>query len=104
MFISETPVIITPSSEKFGLAMNGIKGFGYSFSSNVKDMTGDQTPDFAIGAVSSEGKPVALFLRSRPTVGIKPMSIALQTTVIEANQKGNNPCIDVCVLISGIYI
>ena len=105
MFISETPLIIRPSSAKFDLP---IKGFGYSFSSNVKDMTGDQAPNFAIGAVSSEGEPVALLLRSRPTIAIKSMSIASITvdgksTVIEANQKGNNPC-TVCMRFNIIYL
>ena len=71
--------------------MNGIKGFGYSFSSNVKDMNEDQTPDFAIGAVSGEGEHVALFLKSRPTVAIKPISTALPSGVIETNKQGNNP-------------
>ena len=58
-----------------GLGYAGdIMGFGYSFSSNVRDMDGNQTPDFAIGAVSTKGEKIASLLRSKPTVYIKPMS------------------------------
>ena len=63
-----------PSSQQFRQPMTGVKGFGYSFSYNVKDMDGDGTPEFAIGAVSNEGENVALLVRTRPTIYIKPMS------------------------------
>ena len=73
-----------------------IKGFGYSFSANAKDMDDNETPDFAIGAVSNDGDPVALFLRSEPTIAIAPMSTAgLITPLIRPNHNstlGNTNC------------
>ena len=38
-------------------------------------MDGDTTPEFAIGALSADTDPVALLVRSRPTVYIKPDSV-----------------------------
>ena len=75
-----------------GLGYAGdIMGFGYSFSSNMRDMDGNQTPDFAIGAVSTKGKQIASLLRSKPTVYIKPMSkpSANQPNVIDPENLGN---------------
>ena len=68
-----------------------IMGFGYSFSSNVRDMDGNQTPDLAIGAVSTKGEQFASLLRSKPTVYIKPTSkpSANQPNVIDPESLGN---------------
>ena len=68
-----------------------IMGFGYTFSSNVRDMDGNQTPDFAIGAVSTKGEKIASLLRSKPTVYIKPMSkpTVNQPNVIDPENLGN---------------
>ena len=54
-------------------------------------MDGNQTPDFAIGAVSTKGEPIASLLRSKPTVYIKPMSkpSANQPNVIDPENLGN---------------
>ena len=67
-----------------------IMGFGYSFSSNVRDIDGNQTPDFAIGAVSIKSEQIASLLRSKPTVYIKPTSkpSANQTNVIDPESSG----------------
>ena len=75
-------------------------GFGYSFSSNVRDIDGNQTPDFAIGAVSTKGEQMASLLRSKPTVYIKPMSKPSlnQPNVIDPENLGN--CIDLKGILS----
>ena len=54
-------------------------------------MDGNQTPDFAIGAVSTKGEPIASLLLSKPTVYIKPMSkpSANQPNVIDPENLGN---------------
>ena len=97
----ENPIILVPSRQRYsqpidkminGLGYVGdIMGFGYSFSSNVRDMDGNQTPDFAIGAVSTKGEPIASLLLSKPTVYIKPMSkpSANQPNVIDPENLGN---------------
>ena len=38
-------------------------------------MNGDATPEFAIGAVSMDGEPAALLIRSKPTFYINAESI-----------------------------
>ena len=84
-FIVERPITITPRNYEFP-----IKGFGYSFSSNVKDMNGDTTPEFAIGAVSIDGEPVALLVRSKPTIYIKADSKAIMSSnIIDPKNSGN---------------
>ena len=37
-------------------------------------MDGNKAPDLAIGAVSNDGDPVVLYLRSKPTIALKPIS------------------------------
>ena len=81
-----------------------IMGFGYSFSSNVRDMDGNQTPDLAIGAVSTKGEQFASLLRSKPTVYIKPTSkpSANQPNVIDPESLGS--FIDLQGLLSLYFI
>ena len=54
-------------------------------------MDGDTTPEFAIGAVSVDGEPVALLVRSKPTVFImtdsKPTMV---TNIIDPKNSGNS--------------
>jgi hypothetical protein len=88
-FVLETPITITPYAERFGNPVGTIKGFGYSFSSNTKDMNGDQTPEFAIGAVSKDGDHVALLVRSRPTVYIESAGKTFAQSVIDPKVTGN---------------
>ena len=97
----ENPITLVPSPQRYsqpidkminGLGYAGdIMGFGYSFSSNVRDIDGNQTPDFAIGAVSTKGEQIASLLRSKPTVYIKPMSkpSVNQPNVIDPENLGN---------------
>ena len=56
-------------------------------------MDGDETPEFAIGAVSTEGDHVALLVRSRPTVYIKSTGKPIAPPVIDPNNPGNPQCI-----------
>ena len=53
-------------------------------------MDGDTTPEFAIGAVSVDGEPVALLVRSKPTVFIMTDSKpTLVTNIIDPKNSGN---------------
>ena len=86
-FTIELPITITPKN--YG-GFGPIKGFGYSFSSNVKDMDGDATPEFAIGAVSMDGEPAAMLIRSKPTLYINAESIASRYSYsIDPKNTGN---------------
>ena len=110
----ETPITLIPSPQRYSQPMdkmiNGlgyvgdIMGFGYSFSSNVRDIDGNQTPDFAIGAVSTKGEQIASLLRSKPTVYIKPISkpSVNQPNVIDPESLGN--FIDLQGLILSGYV
>ena len=89
ILILESPITVTPSSERFGNPVGTIKGFGYSFSSNTKDMNGDQTPEFAIGAVSRDGDRVALLVRSRPTIYIESAGKTFAPSVIDPSVPGD---------------
>ena len=53
-------------------------------------MNGDTTPEFAIGAVSIDGEPVALLVRSKPTIYIKADSKAVMSSnIIDPKNSGN---------------
>ena len=52
-------------------------------------MNGDQTPEFAIGAVSKDGDHVALLVRSRPTVYIESAGKTFAQSVIDPKVTGN---------------
>ena len=53
-------------------------------------MDGDTTPEFAIGAVSIDGEPVALLVRSKPTIYIMAESKAiLNSNIIDPKNSGN---------------
>ena len=88
LLILEQPITITPSSTTFG-PPTVIKGFGFSFSSNVKYTNVDQTPKFGVGAVSNEGENMALLIRIRPTVYINTKGSGIAPAVIDPNDKGN---------------
>lgn len=86
-FTIERPITITPNN--YG-GLGPIKGFGYSFSSNVKDMDGDTVPEFAVGAVSMDGEPAALLIRSKPTFYVNPESITSRySNSIDPKDTGN---------------
>ena len=54
-------------------------------------MDGDTTPEFAIGAVSVDGEPVALLVRSKPTVFIMTDSKpTMATNIIDPKNSGNS--------------
>ena len=52
-------------------------------------MDGNKAPDFAIGAVSNDGDPVVLYVRSKPTIALTPKSsLKIPAGVIKPNSNG----------------
>ena len=68
------------------------KGFGYSFSSNVKQLTDSHLTQFAVSAVSdlrTSAKSAVAVFTSRPTIAIKPNSPRANSITVAENS--NNP-------------